>query len=299
MTQVYPFLAVLLLLFTTLNTSAQPELFLPEVFPTDEAFGLALSPDENELFFVHSHGGRDSLRLMYAVKRNGQWMKPVPSPFIKGKFNVIDPAFTPNGKTLLYNSNQPLKDGRKRNYDIYAVDKTKYGWGEPYVLNDVINSDSSDIYATQSRRGTLFFVSRRGDFRRSNEIYYSEREKGGYKKVVALDSAINSRFSDSNPFISPNEDYLIFFSSKPGGAGASDLYISFKHKGKWLKGISLGPLVNTKQGEFCPLVDARGEYLYFSRNRNENKRIYENIYRIPLKDLKLKELKEQALLVVK
>ena len=277
------------------SVQAQPQLFLPEVFPTDEAFGLALSPDENELFFVHSHGGRDSLRLMYAVKRNGKWMKPVPAPFIKGKFNIIDPAFTPDGKTLLYNSNQPLPDGKRRNFDIYAVTKTKSGWGDPFLLNNVINTDSTDIYATQSKRGTLFFTSRRGDFRKGNEIYFSERINGQYIQAIALDSAINTRYSDSNPFISPDEDFLIFFSSKPGGAGASDLYISFKYKGKWLKGLNLGPLVNTNQGEFCPLVDARKEYLYFSRNRNENKRIYENIYRIPLKQLQLKELKKKAI----
>jgi Periplasmic component of the Tol biopolymer transport system len=283
------------LLLCNHSVFSQATLFEPGLFPTNEAFGLTISPDENELLFVHSFGGRDSLRLMYARKRNGAWQKPVPAPFIKNKFNIIDPFFTPDGKLLLYNSNEPVKNKKRKGFDIYAVAKTKNGWGEPYSLGDIINNDSSDFFATISKRGTLFFASRRAETLGGNDIFYSKLEKGTYKKVEQAGADINTKYSDSNPFISPKEDFLIFFSSRPGGAGDADLYISFKQDGKWLNAINLGPLVNTEEGEFCPFMDGKQNYFYFSRNKQNGKKIIENIFRIPVKDLKLDELKKQAM----
>lgn len=126
-------------LFFTLPAFSQATRFEPGLFPENEAFGLTLSPNGRELFFIHSHGERDTLKLMYSVKRGDQWMKPVPAPFITNNAKIIDPFISPDGKLLLYNSDQPREDGSRKGFDIYGVKKTKNGWGEPFRYNDVIN----------------------------------------------------------------------------------------------------------------------------------------------------------------
>ena len=86
----------------------------------------------------------------------------------------------------------------------------------------------------------------------------------------------------------PKEDFIIFWRQEPSGYGASDLYISFKQKGKWSKPLNLGPNINSKQGDFCPFMQPRGKKLYFSRTEvREGKRI-EDLYSV---DFSVKEWK--------
>ncbi len=50
---------------------------------------------------------------------------------------------------------------------------------------------------------------------------------------VNLGQLINSSSDEHDPLIAPDERYLIFTSTRPGGAGEADLYISFRKKDQW------------------------------------------------------------------
>src|SRR5690606_14410307 len=66
----------------------------------------------------------------------------------------------------------------------------------------------------------------------------------------------NSSYSDSDPFISPDEDYMIFTSNRPGGYGSNDLYISFYKNEKWDTPINLGNEINTSNNEYAPCMSS-------------------------------------------
>jgi hypothetical protein len=100
--------------------------------------------------------------------------------------------------------------------------------------------------------------------------------------------------NESNPYISPEEDYLIFLSDRKGGYGDTDLYISFKKNGKWSIPQNLGSQVNSAISEFCPGVDQKNELFFFSRTEMVGKQRVENIYYIKLKELNLSGLKNTA-----
>ncbi len=77
---------------------------------------------------------------------------------------------------------------------------------------------------------------------------------------------MNSTDGDGDPFISPNEDYLIFQSHRSGGFGQADLYISYKKEdGSWTNPRNLGPKINTSEFENAPSVTQDGKYLMFTR----------------------------------
>ncbi|HOY18683.1 MAG TPA: hypothetical protein PLC89_15380 [Haliscomenobacter sp.] len=277
-------LLLLFSFFTPQYTTAQiAEIFAPGVISDGGVFGLTLSPDGKTAVFVRAYGGRDSLHLFIAQFENGNWSTPVRAPFSTSgkKWSDIDPAFSPDGKLLLFNSNRPLAAGQsKEDFDIWGVKRTQTGWGEAFHLGTVINTDSSDIYATVANSGNIYFSSNRAGGQGKLDIYLSEYRNGAYQKPQNLGAEINTQNHDSNPFISPKEDYLIFWRQDPGGFGASDLYISFKKKNTWTKAVNLGPTINTEIGEFCPFMQPKGKKLFFARTRVNGAARVENIYSI-------------------
>jgi hypothetical protein len=89
-----------------------------------------------------------------------------------------------------------------------------------------------------------------------------------------------SNITDGDPYISPNEDYLIFLSvDRSGGYGQGDLYISYKKEnGSWTNPKNLGSKVNTDEFEFGPSVTPDGKYFQFSRRKQWMTDIPSKIY---------------------
>src|SRR5690606_17162103 len=81
----------------------------------------------------------------------------------------------------------------------------------------------------------------------------------------AEELSINSdHFSTAHPALSPDETKLYFASDRPGGFGASDIYVSqIDSEGNISDPVNLGSEINTSGKETFPFVSAHNE-LYFS-----------------------------------
>ncbi|MBC7934205.1 MAG: PD40 domain-containing protein [Rhizobacter sp.] len=264
----------------------QVKLFEPNLISDNQAFGLTISPSGKELFFVKSFGGRDTLQIYHSMKVNGQWQIPTLATFADTRFRQIDPAFSPDGNTILFNSLNTAQNS----FDIYVTNKTSTGWTTPERLSDSINTTSGDFYATMTNKKNIYFTRRST----SNDIYVSYFVNNKYQKAVLLDKTINTEGNESNPYISKNEDFIIFFAEYENGFGDSDLYISFKKRNKWSYPINLGNEINSKVGEFCPSIDLKNQLFLFSRTEDINGKRFENMYSYPFKNLKIRKLKKLA-----
>lgn len=111
---------------------------------------------------------------------------------------------------------------------------------------------------------------------------------------MLLDKSINTDGNESNPYISKNEDFIIFFADYKNGFGETDLYISFKKRNKWSNPINLGNEINSKIGEFCPSIDLKNKLFVFSRTEVLNGKRVDNVYSYPLKKLNIRKLKKLA-----
>lgn len=269
------------LLASTAQAQQDPALFQPGLISDGGVFGLALSPDGNQAFWVQSQGRREALRIMSSSRVNGVWQTPQVASFSKNTaWKDIDPAISPDGKTLIFQSNRPVPGKPERNgFDIWAVSKIAEGWGEAYHLGNVINTDASESSASIAANGNIYFMKNNEDAAQQSDLYVSRFINGAYQTPENLGAPINSIERESNPYIAPDESYLIYFSTKPGGYGDVDLYISFREQGKWTEAVNLGQPINSVAAEFCPLVH-QGR-IYLSRQVKQGDRFIENIYSFP------------------
>ena len=259
----------------------EPEIFNPGLISNGGEFGLTISPDSKTALWVKSNGKRDSLRIMESKKVNGKWTKPVIASFstASGQWKDIDPMFSPDGKLLLFQSDRlKLTDTVRTDFDIWAVQVLPDGWGEPYNLGNQINSVLSESYASMTRSGHIYFMKENSDGIGKSDIYKSAFENGRYQPPVNIGFPVNTTVRESNPFISPDEGYLIYFSSDSSGYGEVDLYVSTIKEGKWQTPVNLGKPINTAAAEFCPFYHVIEKKLYFSRQVKQQGRMQEDLF---------------------
>ncbi|HOY11914.1 MAG TPA: hypothetical protein PLY70_02190 [Saprospiraceae bacterium] len=260
---------------------SSPQMIDSKSITTDGEFGFTCTPNEEIALWVKSGGKRDTLVIMQATKVKGKWSAPKIASFSNsGKWKDIDPIFSPDGKVVYFQSNRPRPGGADANgFDIWAVKRIGNQWGEPYHLGMVLNTDSSESYASVASNGNLYFMKENENKQGNSDIYFSKYINNAYQSPTNIGYPVNTlEFRESNPFISPDESYIIYFSSDSTGFGEVDLFISFNEKGIWSTPKNLGQPINSKVAEFCPFVNKNK--LYFTRQEKGSDGMIEHIYSV-------------------
>jgi Tol biopolymer transport system component len=209
-------------------------------------------------------------RLVEIIMIGNTWQKPHSSSFADSSHDDFYPFFSPDGKKLFFSSGRPLPTGSPvRDIRLWMVERKHNGWSKPMPLDSAVSKGFEYAHSV-SGKGDLFFSAREvinGTPRW--KIYYSDFIKGRYTKPKSLDSSINNGAYVDGPYISPDEQFLIFESDRKGGIGSIDLYICFKEKdGKWGAPKNMGEKINTTFAERFAGVSSDGKYLFFGSNRN-------------------------------
>jgi Tol biopolymer transport system component len=239
--------------------------FLPGIVSKDAVdFGAAFSPGGESFLFARKQNNQTKIYI--SRYDNGEWKEPALFPYTDSRFSEADPAFAPDGK-LYFISNRPKNSSDStRDYDIWFITPLgDTGWSDPENMKE-INSDSSEFYISFSENGNLYFSSsRKGGFG-EEDIYVSRFLNKKYTMPENLGATINSVRSEYDPFISPNEDFIVFASSgRDDSFGGADLYCSkLNSKREWLQAINLGKDFNTKTREYCPYLTKDRKYFFFS-----------------------------------
>jgi hypothetical protein len=276
-------LVITTLIITSSSLCAQvvppDSLYWGQTPPGDSAIvfapGVISLSDRRETKIVFSQDGLECLisvgedsrfKILYSNHYSGYWLEPVPASFIPFNHSPIEPFFTPDSLHIFYTSNA----------DIYMCTKVNQLWSTPVKLSSPVNTKSAEYHPTVTFDGTLYFCSTRDNT--LPEVYRSKYENGNYTTVEKLDKVINMPDHAWDPFIAPDESYIIFTSIRTGGYGQEDQYISYNKNGHWTNPKNLGSKINTNKIEYGSYVSPDNKYYFFSRPSGWGPNIAADIY---------------------
>lgn len=175
------------------------------------------------------------------------------------------PSLTPDNKFLYYTIKS---NDIYTNEDIYYSENINGTWSSRKKISGTVNSSYNDgAHCISSSGKYLLFASentKNGNLGKF-DIFISKKTGENWKVPVNLGNKINSRYWDSQPVLSSNSKQLFFVSTRKGGYGGADIYISTIGKdGKFGEPKNIGDVINTAFDEQRPYLHTDGKTLYFS-----------------------------------
>ncbi len=248
----------------------QAEQFNPGIFPAGESQGCSGFLNEGKVFVFKS--AKDGTNWYFSPTyitelKDGKWTEPEIAPF--SGYMPYNFTVGPGGQTIYFTS---MKSPDKTTYklleqaNIWAVKLQKNGWTEPVMFGNSINTDRYyENYPSVTSDGTVYYMSRRVEGVGRTDVWKSRNNDGKYFEAENNGRPVNTEGSDVDPFIAPDESYIIVCQKKPEGFGQYDLYISFRQSdGSWMEPVNMGPDVNSAGNEFRPYVTPDSKYIFFT-----------------------------------
>ena len=141
--------------------------------------------------------------------------------------------------------------------------KADYTFGTPTNLGPIVNSSAVEGSVEISADGlSLFFDSDRTGGNGGFDIWVTTRETvdDEWNFPLNLGANVNSSANEAHPSISSDGLSLFFHSTRSGGSGLHDLWMTTRltiHD-DWGIPVNLGPKVNSSKYELLPEVSADG-----------------------------------------
>jgi Tol biopolymer transport system component len=176
------------------------------------------------------------------------------------------PSISDNGLELYFASGRP---GGYGGQDIWLTtrDTKNDEWGTPVNLGPAVNSSAREYGPSISSDGLELYFSRWG----VGDIWLTTRATtdDDWGNPVNLGPTVNSSADDCYPSISADGLALYFTSTRPGGVGGADIYVSTRatRNEPWGVPVNLGAIVNSSSGDGGPGISPDGLALFFSSNR--------------------------------
>ncbi len=182
----------------------------------------AFSPDRHLVVFGKAVGSRTF--LFQSDRRANLWGSPHLAGF-SGVYTDIEPAFSSDGRHIIFTSNRPLVGGGARldgNYDgkvrvghggqLWKVNRTSRGWSEPVLLPDEVNEGGSVFSPAIQGDGTLYFMRpvNAGD---KFHLYRSPFVEGHYSNLQRLNFSNLEAYGDFDPAVSKAGSFFLLVPS--------------------------------------------------------------------------------------
>lgn len=216
--------------------------------------GPSISPDGNTLYY--SIGRDRNVKTYFSRKTEKGWGNPLEIDINIESFPTGAPH-TQDGKTLYISSLRPGVFGLG---DIFVSIKNKNGeWKKIKNLGKTINTkymESEPFIAKDNK--TLYFASTRKGGKGSTDIWMAKKTTNGWTKPLNLESPVNSKLEESQPFVTHDGKELYFMAVNRKGIPGPAIFRSIKQGKKWTEPDLV---ISGFVGE--PTLTADSQYLYF------------------------------------
>ncbi len=229
---------------------------------------VVLSPDGQLLLYI-SVDNISGPQIYQRRFQKGQWSTAKRVSFSDQGENY-EPFFSQDGKSVYFVSNRST--GKQWNGRIWQVERQGQAWGEPKMLDIPVETDKGLWFPSVTRDGLVYFgayLDKPENYGKS-DIYSFNPTNGEISNL----SPLNTEFEEWDPFIAPDESYMIFASDRTGGFGAVDHYISFKAEGAWGIPVNMGPKINSSAYDVAAKVTPDQRFILFDRPLKEDQDVY-------------------------
>ncbi len=172
------------------------------------------------------------------------------------------PSFTIDGSRMIFTRRQ------NNDEDFYESDFTNGVWTKAKPVAGKINTNFNEGAQNISQDGDwlIFTGCNYPEGEGSCDLYIAYKTKsGGWTEPENMGRIINTEFWESSPSLSPDKKSLYFSSSRAGGYGGKDIWVTQRSAaGKWSQPRNLGATVNTASDEGCPFIHSDNQTLYFN-----------------------------------
>ena len=162
----------------------------------------------------------------------------------------------------------------KRQEDFFMSYRDSSGnWGRALNAGRPLNTEGNEGAHTLISGGQYMYFTAcdRPNGLGRCDIYYSSFDGLRWSDPVNIGPPVNTSYWETQPSVSADGKTLFFVSSKPGGFGASDIWISKSQSdGKWGEPVNAGDKINTAGDETTPFIHFDGKTLYFASNGRPN-----------------------------
>jgi hypothetical protein len=233
-----------------------PEVFAPGRISLPNRFeeDICFSKDGGECYFtVLLDTSWSDYRIYETHYESGEWTTPAQASFSNNQ--SIVPSLADNDQSMYFT----------RDTDVWKAVRSGSGWSSPVNVGAPVSSSYDEWSCHISDLGNAWICSWRLGGTGGCDLWKVQYEDGNFTVAAPL-STLNTTSGDCQPVPGPDEDYVIFNSSCPGGYGKMDLYISFADgRGGWTAPQNLGPTINTSNNDWSAYVSPDHKYLFFSR----------------------------------
>ena len=244
---------------------------VPNVNSSSRDFNSSISADGLSLFFISTRpGGAGGTDIWVTTREttDDPWGTPVnlgTSMNTSGGDGGVSISF--DDLSLYFSS---MRGGGYGNGDLWvATRETIHSeWGTPKNLGPTVNSSADQCYPSISADElALYFNSNRGGGGGGYDLWVTTRETADddWGAPVNLGPTVNGSAQDVHPGISADGRLLFFASTRSGGVGGSDIWVTSRATtdDPWGESVNLGSTVNSSKWEDFPNVSADGSTLFF------------------------------------
>ncbi len=243
---------------------------------------LVISPDNLQMYVNSDRsGGRGYFDIWRSTRENPDdpWSPFINLQEINSSYNESFPCFSADGLTLYYSdwytwNTAGDRPGGVGNHDLWMRKRlsTDDPWDMPVNMGATVNSSSAEVAPIVSKDGQiLIFTSNRSGGHGDYDLWMSTRPdaESDWGAPSNLGPTVNSSAYDGETWLSPDGLTLFFGSSRPGGFGSYDLWLTTRQSrdAGWSQPVNLGPAINTSSGEGAPFFSPDMKTFYFTSDR--------------------------------
>jgi flagellar motor protein MotB len=181
------------------------------------------------------------------------------------------PSITADGQTLMFTRqpnivNNPGFTGVVQE-DFYVSTYSDNKWQKAYNAGAPLNTIQNEGAQTISSDGSYMYFTacNRPGGLGNCDLYFSAYKDGKWSEPTNLGAPVNTNRWESTPSISADGKTLFFSSSRPGGFGGKDIWLTrLNDINKWTEPVNLGSVINTDGDELSPFIHFDGKTLYFA-----------------------------------